>query len=156
MVSPNDRSDCRQKPKRKGNYKAGPGRPPGRKNNKTLALEEAARKAAAQIDGAFEGDAHAFLQAVYRNPSVPLEIRIMAAGRALRVEKPALAASQSKVDVYLNIGERLEAARERAALAARRDRAGPMIEGSALRATRLLDADEEAPLRLPVTRLVSA
>ena len=83
------------KPKRKGNYKAGPGRPPGRKNNKTLALEEAARQAAASIDGAFVGDAHAFLTAVYRNPAVPLEIRIMAAGRALRVEKPALSASHS-------------------------------------------------------------
>ena len=78
------------KPKRTGNYKAGPGRPPGRKNNKTLALEEAARQAAASIDGAFEGDAHAFLTAVYRDPAVPLEIRIMAAGKALRVDKPAL------------------------------------------------------------------
>ena len=138
-------------PKRKGNYKPGPGRPPGRKNNKTLALEEAARKAAAQIDGAFEGDAHAFLQAVYRNPNVPLEIRIMAAGRALRVEKPALAASHSRMDVHLNIGERLEAARERAALAAGRDQAGPMIEGSPLPATRLAEADKETALRLPVT-----
>ena len=59
------------KPKRKGNYKPGPGRPPGRKNNKTLALEEAARQAAASIDGAFEGDAHAFLTAVYCDPAVP-------------------------------------------------------------------------------------
>lgn len=101
------------KPKRKGNYKAGPGRPPGRKNNKTLALEEAARQAAAGIDGAFEGDAHAFLQAVYRNPNVPLDIRIQAAGRALRVEKPALAASQSRVDVHVDVGSRLEAARQR-------------------------------------------
>ncbi len=33
------------KPKCKGNYKAGPGRPPGRENNATLAMEEAARKA---------------------------------------------------------------------------------------------------------------
>jgi len=64
-------------PKRTGKYKAGPGRPPGRKNNKTLQLENAARKAAASIDEAFEGDAHAFLQAVYRNPDVPLEIRIL-------------------------------------------------------------------------------
>ena len=57
------------KPKRQGNYKAGPGRPPGSKNKKTLALEEATRQAAASIDGAFEGDAHAFLTAVYRNPA---------------------------------------------------------------------------------------
>jgi len=101
------------KPKRKGHYKPGPGRPPGRKNNKTLVLEEAARKAAADIDGAFDGDAHAFLQAVYRNPDVPLEVRIMAAGRALRVEKPTLSAAHNQVDVNMNFGERLEAARAR-------------------------------------------
>lgn len=72
-----------EKPKRKGNYKPGPGRPKGSKNKKMLAQEEAARKAAASIDGAFEGDAQAFLQAVGRNPEVPLEIRIMApAGRS--------------------------------------------------------------------------
>ena len=81
------------KPRRKGNYKPGPGRPPGSKNRKTLALEAASRRAAASIDEAFVGDAHSFLQAVYRNPEVPLEIRIIAAGRALRVEKPTLAAS---------------------------------------------------------------
>ncbi|MEP4575464.1 hypothetical protein [Marinobacter sp.] len=101
------------KPKRKGNYKPGPGRPPGRKNNKTLALEEAARKPAADIDGAFDGDAHAFLQAVYRNPDVPLEVRIMAAGRALRVEKPTLSASRNQVDVNMDFGDQLAAARER-------------------------------------------
>ena len=104
-------------PKRTGNYKAGPGRPPGRKNNKTIALEKAARKAAADIDNAFEGDAHAFLQAVYRNPEVPLEIRIMAAGRALRVEKPTLSSAKSQVDVQFDIGSRLEAARKRVAMA---------------------------------------
>ena len=107
------------KPKRKGNYKPGPGRPPGSKNNKTLALEEAARQAAASIDGAFVGDAHAFLTAVYRDPAVPLEIRIMAAGRALRVEKPALSASHSVSEINVNLATRLEAARKRVALIGR-------------------------------------
>lgn len=79
-----------QKVKRTGNYKAGPGRPKGRRNNKTLALEEAARRAAEAVGEAFDGDAHAFLQAVYKNPEVPLEIRIQAASKALRVEKPSL------------------------------------------------------------------
>ena len=103
------------KPKRQGNYKAGPGRPPGRKNNKTLALEEATRQAAASIDRAFVGDAHAFLTAVYRNPAVLLETRIMAAGKALRVEKPALSASHSVSEVHNNFAVRLEAARKRVA-----------------------------------------
>ena len=78
------------RPKRTGNYKPGPGRPPGRKNNRTLELEAAAREAAAGIDGSFEGDAHAFLASVYKNPRLPLELRILAASRALRVEKPVL------------------------------------------------------------------
>lgn len=101
--------------KRQGNYKPGSGRPLGRKNNATLALEQAARQAAATIDDAFEGDAHAFLQAVYRNPQVPLEIRIMAAGRALRVEKPTLVASHSVSEININLASRLEAARQRVA-----------------------------------------
>ena len=106
--------------KRKGNYKAGPGRPPGSKNKKTLALEAAVQQVAASIDGAFEGDAHAFLTAVYRDPAVPLEIRIMAAGRALRVEKPALSASHSVSEVNVNLATRLEAARKRVAEMRRR------------------------------------
>jgi hypothetical protein len=103
------------KPKRQGNWKAGPGRPPGSKNKKTLALEVAVQQVAASIDGAFEGDAHAFLQAVYRDPGVPLEIRIMAAGRALRVEKPALSATHGRMDVTFDIAERMDAARKRVA-----------------------------------------
>jgi hypothetical protein len=99
--------------KRKGNYKAGPGRPPGSKNKKTLALETATRQAAASIDNAFEGDAHAFLEAVYKNPEVPLEIRIQAASRALRVEKPTLSASQGTQTVNIGLAERLGAARMR-------------------------------------------
>ena len=127
------------RPKRKGNYKPGPGRPPGRKNNKTLALEEAARQAAAQIDGAFEGDAHAFLQAVYRNPNVPLETRIMAAGRALRVEKPTLSASQGQVDIHVDIGARLDAARKRLARTANREAGQAMPSDGADAARAVVD-----------------
>lgn len=103
------------RPKRRGNYKAGPGRPKGSKNKATLAVEAAAREAAASIDEAFEGDAHAFLAAVYRNPAVPLELRILAASRALRVEKPTLTAAHGRLDVQFNIGARLEAAQRRLA-----------------------------------------
>src|SRR5262245_36524243 len=108
-------------PKRTGNYKAGPGRPPGRKNNRTLAIEEAVRRAAASLPSAFEGDAHAFLASVYKTTSLPLEIRIMAAGRALRVERPVLSASRRQVDVNLGFAERLEAARKRVASRSARD-----------------------------------
>ena len=89
------------KPKRQGNYRPGPGRPKGSKNKRTLALQVAAEKAMATVEDAFEGDAHAFLQTVYRNPEVPLEIRILAATKALRVEKPALSAVGAKVQTDL-------------------------------------------------------
>ena len=98
------------RPKRTGNYKPGPGRPPGRKNNRTLELEAAAREAAAGIDGSFEGDAHAFLASVYKNPSLPLELRIMAASRALRVEKPVLSTVQESP--YYGLADQLAAARK--------------------------------------------
>lgn len=120
-------SEATARPKRRGNYKPGPGRPKGSKNRKTLELEAAAREAAASIDAAFEGDAHAFLCAVYKNPAVPLETRILAASRALRVEKPALTAGHSRVDVAVDFGARLEAARQRL----RAMEGARLIEGSA-------------------------
>jgi hypothetical protein len=47
-----------------------------------------------------------------------LELRILAAGRALRVEKPALAATAvgGRIDVTHDFASRLDAARRRAAL----------------------------------------
>jgi hypothetical protein len=61
----------------------------------------------------FEGDAHDFLESVYKNPAIPLEVRIMAAGRALRVEKPVLSAVHSRMDVHFDFAARLESARKR-------------------------------------------
>lgn len=73
-----------------------PGRPLGAKNKRTAAVEAAAKAAAeaigAAMPGAFEGDAHAFLMAVYKDPKQPIEVRLDAAGKAIRYEKPALAA----------------------------------------------------------------
>lgn len=68
------------KPKRKGNYKAGPGRPPGRKNNRTLELEEASQKAAAQIDEAFDGDAHAFRWVCFQRSLSPAHLKAFLEG----------------------------------------------------------------------------
>lgn len=105
--------------KRAGNYRAGPGRPLGRKNNRTLELEAAAARAIASLPVAFEGDAHAFLASVYKNTELPLEIRILAAGRALRVEKPVLSAVQGRMHVTFDIADRLKTARLRVAEARR-------------------------------------
>jgi hypothetical protein len=43
------------------------------------------------VGGAFEGDAHAYLTSVYKDPSKPENVRIDAAKAAIRYEKPALA-----------------------------------------------------------------
>ena len=99
--------------KRTGNYKAGPGRHPGRKNNRTLEIEKAVLQVALQLNEPFEGDAHAFLATVYKNPDFPIEIRILAAGKALRVEKPVLSSVHGRMDINLDIAGRLEAARRR-------------------------------------------
>lgn len=79
------------------------GRPPGVKNRRTAELERAAKEAAAAItealgDGAFEGDAHAFLVTVYKNPANDLPIRIDAAKAAVRYEKPSLSSIEAKVE----------------------------------------------------------
>lgn len=71
------------------------GRAKGTPNKRTLAREEAAEAAREQIAGmlggdAFEGDAHALLTFVYKNPLFGWPTRIEAAGKALPYEKPRL------------------------------------------------------------------
>jgi hypothetical protein len=74
------------------------GRPPGAKNKRTKEREAAVRAAAAAIegtiDGAFEGDAHTFLIAIYKDPEMPLNVRVDAAKAAIGYEKPRLNASE--------------------------------------------------------------
>ena len=71
------------------------GRPKGAKNKRTRETEDAAKAAAEKIGlavpGAFESGAHAFLMSVYKDPTQPIELRLEAAGKAIRYEKPALA-----------------------------------------------------------------
>lgn len=73
------------------------GRPPGARNKRNRALDEAAALAAerlaAAIPDAFTGDAHALLMAVYKDPALDLALRVDAAKAAIRFEKPALAAT---------------------------------------------------------------
>src|SRR5262245_25124443 len=72
------------------------GRPPGAKNKRTVELAEAAAAVAAKlaeaIPEAFEGDAHAFMMSVYKNPELENALRLDAAKAAVRFEKPSLAA----------------------------------------------------------------
>jgi hypothetical protein len=80
----------------RGGKREGAGRKPGSRNKVTAAREAAIRAAAEKvallIPDAFDGDAHAFLMMVYKDPSLPVELRLDAAGKAIRFEKPALAA----------------------------------------------------------------
>ena len=75
-----------------------PGRPKGARNKRTVEVEVEAkgRAAAAAIEavtpGAFKGDAHAFLVAIYKDPAHTIELRLDAAKAAVRYEKPSLAA----------------------------------------------------------------
>jgi hypothetical protein len=74
------------------------GRPAGAKNKRTrereAAMQEAAARLEGTIDGAFQGDAHAFLTAVYKDPAMPLNVRVDAAKAAVSFEKPRLNASE--------------------------------------------------------------
>ncbi len=55
-------------------------------------VDEAAAKLEKAIPGAFKGDSHAFLMAVYKDPANPLDVRIDAAKAAIGYEKPRLQA----------------------------------------------------------------
>ena len=59
-----------------------PGRPRGVKNRRTREVEAAAIVAAEQIGqavpDAFEGDAHALLMLIYKDPRQPVELRCSA------------------------------------------------------------------------------
>jgi hypothetical protein len=67
------------------------------------------------------GDGHSLLKAIYADQSLPLYVRMDAARIAIRHETPALAASNSRIEVTVGIADRLERARKRfATLAAER------------------------------------
>lgn len=90
------------------------GRPPGAKNKRTQEREQATQEAAKMIaetigDGAFEGDAHAFLVSIYKNPANELPVRIDAAKAAVRYEKPALSSVDARVDASIVHEDALEA-----------------------------------------------
>jgi len=100
----------------RGGAREGAGRPKGAKNQRTVAVEQAmqvmAEKLKQVVPDAFEGDGVAYLQTVYRDPHQPTELRMDAAARAARFERPTLAAiamqqpPRARLDVsVLNVGE---------------------------------------------------
>jgi hypothetical protein len=85
----------------RGGRREGAGRPQGAKNKRTREVE-AAMKAVAQefaesVPEAFAGDGVAFLQTVYKDPKLPLGIRMDAAAKAVRFERPMLASNNVRV-----------------------------------------------------------
>jgi hypothetical protein len=74
------------------------GRKKGTKNKRTVAFEQAlesTRQAMVRYLGDLDAeaddiDAHGLLMAVYRNPTMPVELRVEAAGKSLPFEKPRL------------------------------------------------------------------
>lgn len=72
----------------------------GAKNKRTVAVEQAmavvAEKLKGAVPNAFEGDGVCFMQSVYRDPSFPVELRLDAASKAARFERPALAATLTR------------------------------------------------------------
>lgn len=78
------------------------GRPAGAKSTRTRERErkvqEAAEVIASLIPGAFDGDSHAFLMSVYKDPTQPLATRLDAAKAAIGYEKPRLGTIEHKGD----------------------------------------------------------
>lgn len=77
------------------------GRKPGSRNKRTLEFEAQMQQAAQKMKEAlgfelFEGNALAFLATVYKNPNLPVDMRLDAAGKAARFETPTLAPVDGK------------------------------------------------------------
>ena len=82
------------------------GRPKGAQNKRTEELAAKAAESAALlseiIPDAFDGDGHAYLMSIYKNPKYDTPTRIDAAKAAIRYEKPALAAVELNGEMTTN------------------------------------------------------
>jgi hypothetical protein len=80
----------------RGGKREGAGRRKGTTNRRVKKLRSVMREVAIRIGeiipDAFEGDGHAFMVAVYKDPRIDLETRLDAAAKAARYEKPTLQA----------------------------------------------------------------
>jgi hypothetical protein len=85
------------------------GRPKGSKSQFTKEREQKVQETAKVLEDvlpeAFKGDAHAYLMAVYKDPSNPIKDRLAAATAAIGYEKPKLAAVevQAEVDAMVSV-----------------------------------------------------
>src|SRR5579872_4282347 len=104
-----------------GGQREGAGRPKGVLNQNTRARREAARAVVARFEiehpDAFPGDAVGLLQCIYRDQSLPLEVRLDAASKAAPFERPRLSAvavqpvARARVDLsVLDQGEQAQLA----------------------------------------------
>jgi hypothetical protein len=79
------------------------GRQKGTRNKVTDARREHIQKVAQQLEdvipGAFDGDSHALLMAIYKNPLNDMALRLDAAKAAIGYEKPRLASTEVKAEV---------------------------------------------------------
>src|SRR5262249_29435513 len=78
-----------------GGKRRGAGRPKGGKNRNTIVREQLGRELAAKMKAilgvdAFPGDGVALMQLVYKNPDLPMELRLDAAKAAASFERPRL------------------------------------------------------------------
>lgn len=85
----------------RGGRREGAGRPQGARNKRTRDVE-AAMKAVAEefaeaVPNAFTGDSVAFLQTVYKDPKLPLGMRMDAAAKAARFERPMLTSTNVRL-----------------------------------------------------------
>ena len=79
----------------------------------------------------FEGDAHALLVWVYKNPELPAAMRLQAAQAAAPYERPRLASIDARIDGRVTLGV-VEDAGEKLAREINRLRAAAETEGAGL------------------------
>ena len=74
-----------------GGARRGAGRPPSRRNKRTVEVVAAGEAAVAlAVSEPFKGDGVALLQMVYKNEALPLAIRMNAASIAAKFERPVM------------------------------------------------------------------